>query len=115
MFEAETEADTIAKHIRSGEFEGTTGALAVYQLTGKAAAELPLTPVEIKSLTKLTEAADLGTIIEQTEAHLIDVSGDPEILDALAEALGVPRPGTQPAVQSNLGASLVIGTAEDRG
>ncbi len=110
---ARDNADDIAKHIRSAEFEGTTGVLATYQLTGKAAAKMPLTPVEMKALAKLTEEADLASVIETTEAQLMDVAGDAATLDAIAEALGIPRPVDVPSTGANLGAQLVTGAASN--
>ena len=110
---AQTKSDDIAKHIRTGDFEGTTGVLALYQLTGKAAAQMPLTPVEMRALGDLTEDTDLATIIEKTEAQLMDASGDPTMLDAVAEALGIPRPVDVPAGRVNLGAYLATEAASN--
>lgn len=112
---AEVETDAIAKHIRAGEFDGETGLLALYQLTGKAAAGMPLVPVEIKALSDLTAERDLAVIIAETETRLIESSGDADMLDAIAEALGIPRPEATPGVQSNLGASLLIENAGTNG
>ncbi len=108
---AQNNSDAIAKHIRSGEFEGATGTLALYQLTGKAVANMPLTPAEMKALASVTKETDLGALVKKTEMQLIEVTGDATTLDAIAAALGIPRPSLDPSARPNLGASLI--TQED--
>lgn len=112
---AETEADAIAKHIRSGSYEGQTGMLAKYLLTGKAAAGMPMTHIETKALEGLVEAKTLSTIIDETEAQLVDISGDRTTLDAISAALGIPRPTPEAAKRSSLGASLQIQSEDSSG
>lgn len=112
---AEAETDGMAKHVRNADFEGNTGKMALYQLTGKAAAGMPLTPVEMKALGKLLETKQLSALIKETEAHLMDVAGEVTTLDAIAAALGIPRPATGPAARSNLGASLMPAGEDGRG
>ena len=112
---AETEADAIAKHIRSGSYEGQTGMLAKYLLTGKAAAGMPMTHIEMKALEGLVEAKTLAAIIDETEAQLLDVSGDHTTLEAISAALGIPRPTPGAATGSSLGASLQIQSDDNSG
>lgn len=111
----EDQAATFSDHVEIADFKGDTGALALYQLAGKAAAGTTLTPAEQAALGLALAGTDLATLISDTEARLIEAKAEDETLDAIAAALGVTRPVFDPAQSPNLGASLQIETPATSG
>lgn len=84
--------------IAAGNFTDMTGALALYQLVGKSSAGIDLTESETNAISDLTADTDLASLIVQSETRLMtgqeDQNADAQnaLLEAIAAALGVPRP-----------------------
>lgn len=97
---------SLTARIEARDFSGPTGALALYQLTGKALAKITLSRVETAALTELMETADIPDLVRDAEARLIGAAGRDSLND-LAEALGIPRPDVG-ADTPNLGARLQV-------
>lgn len=112
---AQTDQSTLDAHVRKGAFDGPIGALALFQLVGKASTDVPLQDAEQASLQLLLEASDtdrattLSTLLAGAEAQLIDAAEISEsdaasLLEAVALQLGFTRPGTGAPAEPKLGA-----------
>lgn len=105
---------TLDAHIRNGNFEGPVGALALFQLVGKAASEAPLIQAEQASVELLlADSADhkatLMRLLSGAEARLVAAAGLAEgdaatVLDAVAAQLGFTRPSNDLPTEPKLGA-----------
>lgn len=107
---AERDQPALDKHISDANFEGITGALALYQLTGKAAADTDLTADETTALAALTEGTGLPVVIEDAEARLIELTagfdaGGDDTLNVIAAALGFDRTQMQQTASAGIDTS----------
>ncbi|MEM7718579.1 MAG: hypothetical protein AAF222_05200 [Pseudomonadota bacterium] len=89
---ASGQAETFERHVAESDFDGVTGALALFQLAGKAQADTELSPAEVTALHKVLETSDWATLIKDTENRLIEAASTDIDLEDLAAALGVSRP-----------------------
>lgn len=103
--------------IQAGDFSETVGALALYQLAGKAAIEAPLNDVEKAVLANLTVETSLDELIKDAETRLLESAADiakgdrDAMFQAISAALGIERPVAGAGTGSgNLGASLTLET-----
>ncbi|MEM6386871.1 MAG: hypothetical protein AAF718_11620 [Pseudomonadota bacterium] len=98
-------AELLAARIEAGDFSGDLGALALFKLAGKATSDAPLSKAEKAALSTALADKPFTALVQDIEARLVEASGDPNLeLDALAAALGVPRPKANEDDIPNLGA-----------
>lgn len=105
----------LATHVQSADFTGDSGAMALYQLLGRAMSGMPMEATEKTALRVVMDGADLSRVVEETEARLMAAAAEGETLEMIAEALGVPRPAVVPGRTPNLGAHLALPRAVREG